>query len=381
MKKLIIILSLILIFSLVGCKKTDKIDKIAYFRIGISSLGNNYSPYYYQTEGEKVVVELIHERLFSFDENGNIIMDGRIDEPADLKSKLNFSVGSITERMENDGSYKYTISIREDVRTPDGTEITYKDILFDFYYLLDPSYTGIHDVRSLPILGIDEYREGVKDAVKLSDAKAQAQLDLLKISGINLRGESIEIETTRKLTEEELKKLNIFVAPMDYYGNPMLFNIKNNRFGFKKGSITSSQTYKGIGKYQIYKYGNTEMYFRRNSAYYKGRVPMEYIKLVVIRDKIYDDDGYRTEGGDEFYLIDIDELDLSFITLDDTSKEEIKRYNFNLELTGNIISTITLENNLALVYSTKRVKGEALLELNIKNKDDFFNKIEYFSNK
>ena len=123
------------------------------------------------------------------------------------------------------------------------------------------------------------------------------------------------------------------------------------------------------------------MYFRRNSAYYKGRVPMEYIKLVVIRDKIYDDDGYRTEGGDEFYLIDNDELDLSFITLDDTSKEEIKRYNFNLELTGNIISTITLENNLALVYSTKRVKGEALLELNIKNKDDFFNKIEYFSNK
>ena len=39
------------------------------------------------------------------------------------------------------------------------------------------------------------------------------------------------------------------------------------------------------------------------------------------------------------------------------------------------------ENNLTLVYSTNRVKGEALLELNIKNKDDFFNKIEYFSNK
>ena len=384
MKKIVLLLSLILIITLSGCgqKITSSLS------IGVSSLGSNYNPYYFTSESEEVVVDLIHEKLFNVDSNGEVIFNGNIDEVADLKGDMNFSIGSLTEIPSNDGEYKYVIKIRDEVRTPDGTEISYKDILFDIYYLLDPSYKGGVILNTLPIKGLDKYICDVKEALKLSKTKSQAALDLAYVEGISLRGTSIEIITTRKLTSEELNILNIYVAPIEYYGNSQIFNVKNNRFGFQKGAVEEKRSNKGVGKYQIYKQVIKDLtvydlYLKRNSAYYKGKLSIETIKFTVLREKVYDDDGYRIEGGDAFYLIDKNEIDIAYIDIDDYAKEEIPRYNMNLELNGNVISVIPLltDETKGFAYSTKRIDREVLVDMELNSETDFFNKIDRFSYK
>ena len=379
MKKLISLISLILIFVFVGCSSNNS----SVLRIGVSSIGSNFHPYYYTLESEEVVVDLVHERLFSTSEDGNIIFDGNIDEVADLKSNINYSIASLNEISSTDGEYKYTINIREDVRTPDGTEIGYKDVLFDIYYLLDPSYKGPIILNTLPIKGLEAYIDGVKEALKLSKTKSQAALDLLKVEGINLKGETIEITTTRKLTDEELNILNIHIIPLDYYGKSSMFNLKNNRFGFQKGAVEQASSLKGIGKYQlasVMTFDSYDLYLKRNNAYYKGKLKVEIIKLTILREKVYDDDGYRIQGGDAFYLIDNNEIDIAYVDIDDYLRDEVPRYNMNLELNGDVISVLELEDETkGFVYSTKRIDRETLEKMNLNNGFDFINKIDQFS--
>ena len=379
MKKLISLISLILILVLVGCSSNNS----SVLRIGVSSIGSNFHPYYYTLESEEVVVDLVHERLFSTGVDGIIIFDGNIDEVADLKSNMNFSIASLNETSSTDSEYKYVISIREDVRTPDGTEIGYKDVLFDIYYLLDPSYKGPIILNTLPIKGLEAYIDGVKEALKLSKTKSQAALDLLKVEGISLKGETIEIITTRKLTNEELNILNIHIIPLDYYGKSSMFNLKNNRFGFQKGAVEQASSLKGIGKYQlasVMTFDSYDLYLKRNNAYYKGKLKVEIIKLTILREKVYDDDGYRIQGGDAFYLIDNNEIDIAYVDIDDYLRDEVPRYNMNLELNGDVISVLELEDETkGFVYSTKRIDKETLEKMNLNNGFDFINKIDQFS--
>jgi len=332
MKKKLAIIILILIFSIsvCGCQKA----KNKTLRIGISSFGSNHNPYYFTMDEEKAIIDLVVDKLFSYEGDN--------------------SIATLTKRTN-----EYIISVNDNIVSADGVvEITYKDVLFDLYYLLDPSYTGTCLLNTLPIVGLESYQNSVIEANKLSSDKMQTALDKCSIEGIEIKSSNVVIKTERELTEEELDILNIYVEPLEYYGNSLQFNVKDNRYGFDKGNIKKLNILKGIGKYQIKSSSYNKISLTKNNVYYGGLPKTTNVELILLRDKVYNEDGYRVSGGDAFYIIYKNEIDCSVISLNESVYEENKRYNFNQKVNGNVLGIFELDEDktVGLLYSPKRIK-------------------------
>jgi len=347
---LIIILTVISVIFVVGCKKKEN----SSLRIGVSSFGTNYNAYYYTSVEEERIVDLLNIKLFSTDDS-------------DAASTL-----------EQISSTQYKFTIDESIISSDGVvELSYKDLLFDLYYLLDPSYTGSCKLNTLPIEGLNEYRDGVIDALTYSTSEMNSRLDSLFISGIKVSGSSIVIKTTRELTEEELDILNIYILPLNYFGNSLKFNLKSNKFGFDKGTLKTLTSAKGLGKYYISDVTSTKITLKRNEVYFGELAKIKTVVLVLITEKITNSKGYRTSGGDKFLLIYEDEIDIAIVENTEETIDEIKRYNFNEKINGNIISTINLADSedYIYIYSTKRIRS-SVKKISFSCENDVYNVLD-----
>lgn len=82
---------------------------------------------------------------------------------------------AITEN--EDGSVYYDITIRDDITFADGTPMTIDDVIFSMYVLCDPTYDGSSTLYSQPILGMQEYREGMSILSALIAAAGEDNTD------------------------------------------------------------------------------------------------------------------------------------------------------------------------------------------------------------
>lgn len=112
------------------------------------------------------------------------------------------------------------------------------------------------------------------------------------ISGIQKTGDySMRIVTT-KVDATMIYQLEMFIAPLHYYGDKSLYDYDNNKFGFEKGdlSIVRTKTTQpmGAGPYKFIKFENGTVYFEANDNYYKGSPKTKYINYIetVETDKI-----------------------------------------------------------------------------------------------
>lgn len=69
--------------------------------------------------------------------------------------------GSVSGEENKDGTYTVTVMLPGNLRYADGQTMDIDDLLFTLYVLLDESYTGPVDLRSLPIVGLEDYYRGV----------------------------------------------------------------------------------------------------------------------------------------------------------------------------------------------------------------------------
>ena len=79
--------------------------------------------------------------------------------------------------QNDDGSVYYDVTIRDDLTFSDGTPITIDDVIFSMYVYCDPTYDGSATLYSQPILGVDEYREGMATLASLIAAAGEDNTD------------------------------------------------------------------------------------------------------------------------------------------------------------------------------------------------------------
>ena len=140
-----------------------------------------------------------------------------------------------------------------------------------------------------------------------------------------------------KVDAVAIYQLGVAICPLHYYGDASLYDYDNDSFGFPKGdlSLVRAKTTQpmGAGPYKFVKFENGVVYFEANENYFKGAPKikdMNFLETTADQDKL---NGITTGT--------IDIGDPSF-TNDNIAA--IMATNSNGELTGDIITTNTVDN-------------------------------------
>lgn len=156
------------------------------------------------------------------------------------------------------------------------------------------------------------------------------------ISGIQKTGEFTFTIRTTKVDAAAINQMALDVAPMHYYGDASLYDYDNDQFGFVKGDLSkirsATKAPMGAGPYKFLSYENAIITFEANENYYKGTPK---IKNILFK-----------EGPDADKLTGVAQgtFDISDPSFSAQTVEYLKGYNPNGALTGEVITTTTVDN-------------------------------------
>ena len=158
-----------------------------------------------------------------------------------------------------------------------------------------------------------------------------------KIEGIQkIDDYSLRVVMT-KIDAVAIYQLGVAIAPMHYYGDASLFDYDNDSFGFVKGdlSIVRSKTTQpmGAGPYKFIKFENGVVYFEANENYFKGCPKIRYINFLE-----------TANDQDKLNGITTGTIDVGDPSFSNENIAAIMAINSNGELTGDIITTNTVDN-------------------------------------
>ncbi len=156
------------------------------------------------------------------------------------------------------------------------------------------------------------------------------------ISGIKKTGDYSMTVTLTEFDATAIYNMGIAVAPMHYYGDESLYDYDNNMFGFPKGDLSSVKAKTtqpmGAGAYKFVSYENGVVTFEKNESYIFGCPKIDYILF--------------KEGaeGDKLTGVATGTFDISDPTFNSTTIANIKDYNGNDSLVGDVITAKTVDN-------------------------------------
>lgn len=155
--------------------------------VGYDYFSQKFSTFFGKTSYDMDVAAMTGLDLLTNTRGGNIVYTGieGIKEkyngveytyygPADVEVKIG------TKNADGKTPTTYTFKLREDLFFSDGTHVTIDDVIFSMYVICDPSYTGSSTLYSKPIVGMKEYRSGVKADI---GAKYEALADDIYAAG------------------------------------------------------------------------------------------------------------------------------------------------------------------------------------------------------
>lgn len=269
-------------------------------------------------EGLQVTLGMV---LWGFGEVENNIFTA----PSGTSWNLSYSYPSC-EDFKNEILYAYDYDIQSAFpsESPDGTDV-YNNIKTEFILYWGPLDESMGDEGVPNISGIVKVDDYTVE-VKLYGFSAPAVYDIL---GIN-------------------------IVPMHYYGDPAKYDYENNMFGFDFGDLSTQHSRTdsplGAGPYQYLKYENNIVYFEANPNYYKGAPKINKIQFITM---------YPSE---RVSAINNGSLDLTEMTYNSDSFQQIKTYNSNGELTGDVITTSLVDylgyGYIGINASTVNVNGD-----------------------
>ena len=157
------------------------------------------------------------------------------------------------------------------------------------------------------------------------------------ISGITkLDDYTVQVVTDGYEAPAVYQIFGIGVAPLHYYGDASKYDYDNNMFGHDFGdlSIVESKTTEpmGAGPYKFVKYENRVVYFEANENYYAGAPKIKYVQFKESNASEY-------AAGVAAGTVDQGDMDGSKARFD-----EVRGYNSNGELTGDVITTDLVDN-------------------------------------
>ncbi len=156
------------------------------------------------------------------------------------------------------------------------------------------------------------------------------------ISGIEKTGDYSLRVTMDKFDAVAIYQLAVAVAPLHYYGDTSKYDYDNNMFGFTKGdlSIVKDKTTQplGAGPYKFDSYENGVVTFTANENYYKGEPK---IKTILFKE---------TPESDKLTGVASGTFDISDPSMSVDVLKNIKNYNSNGEVTGDVLTTDLVDN-------------------------------------
>ena len=145
---------------------------------GTSALSQKFSPFYNQTAYDSDLVELTQVNLLTMDRTGAPVYNAIEGETIPYNGTDYTYTGVADISVEKgEETTTYDIKLREDVKFSDGENLTADDLIFTFYVLSDPSYTGTSSFYSTPIIGMKNYRANSTAVDEITDADLQAAID------------------------------------------------------------------------------------------------------------------------------------------------------------------------------------------------------------
>lgn len=128
-----------------------------------------FSPFFAASSADQHVIDLTNIALLGADRKGEMILKGIEGETREYNgTDYTYYGPADCEVTENaDGTVTYAINMRDDLVFSDGTPITIDDVIFNLYVYMDPTYDGSATLYSMPIAGLDDYRNSMTTLSKL----------------------------------------------------------------------------------------------------------------------------------------------------------------------------------------------------------------------
>jgi len=140
---------------------TEAADKSTPLVAGYAPFSEKFSPFFAQTGYDQDVVDLTHVSLLTTDRTGGIVYNAIKGETIPYNGVDYFYHGIADVKVTYDESADittYYVKIRDDVKFSDGHVMDADDIIFTYYVLADPTYTGSSTLYSYDIIGMKNYR-------------------------------------------------------------------------------------------------------------------------------------------------------------------------------------------------------------------------------
>ncbi len=166
-KKLVaLVLVVAMAISCVACGKTTEETTEAEAKTLVATatgFEQKFSPFFASCADDVNVVDMTQTYLIITDRVGDPILEGIDGETRTYNgTDYTYYCAANIEIVENsDGTVDYNITMREDIQFSDGEYATIDDVIFTMYVFLDPTYDGSTTLYSCPIVGLDEYLNGV----------------------------------------------------------------------------------------------------------------------------------------------------------------------------------------------------------------------------
>lgn len=184
--------SLLLATACGGGKKSDSQTETRPLNLAIGALDGNYNPFFYTSANDGEVIAMTQASMLSVDPSGEPAVGENYPVVTKALTTTYYTEkkgGSVTDNSAEaavNGRTEYDFLIKNGMKFSDGTDLTIKDVLFNFYVYLDPVYTGSNTMYSVDIQGLAAYQSNdnsldVDDEVNNSayESKARARIQAI----------------------------------------------------------------------------------------------------------------------------------------------------------------------------------------------------------
>ena len=133
------------------------------------ALDGNFNPFFATSATDSEMASMTQIGMLSTDDKGNPICGE--NEPT---VALAYQVKEASDQSNTE----YSFIIKNDIKFSDGVALTIKDVLFNLYVYLDPSYMGSATMYSTDIVGLKKYRAqdpDIQDEGGFSDSELNQQ--------------------------------------------------------------------------------------------------------------------------------------------------------------------------------------------------------------
>lgn len=150
--------------------------------VGYSNFSQKFSPFFAKTAYDQDAALMTQLSLLGADREGNPVLKGIEGETIAYNGTDYFydGIADIDVVQNSDNTVDYNVTLKDGILFSDGEPLTIDDVIFNMYVYSDPTYDGSSTFYSLPIEGMQEYRNAMQSLSSLILAAGPDNTDFSK---------------------------------------------------------------------------------------------------------------------------------------------------------------------------------------------------------